>query len=311
MHQPHDKLVKKLLSNPATARDILSLYLPKEVLDIADLNKLELQPDSFIDDEHRANAVDLLYKTTFQQEEGYIWLLLEHQRKSDHWMPVRIFKYISLIWDHVRKASKSKTIPLIYPLVIYNGNEPYAHSLTLSDLIQPEAAKQIFSTLFTKPFSLIDLPTIPDEMLREAAQKKVKGIALLMALKHVFDRNLQTYFEQTLLNVLKQLDREGGIEEISDILYYLSNEGKFLDDERFLASFSHQFSPEVESKMSTVVQQIEAKAIEKGKIEGKIEMARQLLADRPQDLSEAQLVALIQRATGLSAEKIQELQNKH
>ncbi|TAK77201.1 MAG: transposase, partial [Gammaproteobacteria bacterium] len=64
-HQPHDHLVKKLLSNPATARDILSLYLPHDVLTAVDLNCLELQRDSFIDDEHRAFAVDLLYKTTF------------------------------------------------------------------------------------------------------------------------------------------------------------------------------------------------------------------------------------------------------
>lgn len=171
VHQPHDKLVKKLLSNPATARDILSLYLPAEVMAIADLNNLELQRDSFIDDEHRAFAVDLLYKTTLQNEEGYIWVLLEHQRKSNPWMPVRIFKYIAIIWDHLRKSSKSKSksIPMIYPLIIYNGDEPYADSLTLSDLIQPEASKNIFSTLFTKPFSLVDLAAISDDSLRQCA----------------------------------------------------------------------------------------------------------------------------------------------
>ena len=36
--QPHDKLVKRLLSNPETAIDILSLYLPKEVTSLIDLN---------------------------------------------------------------------------------------------------------------------------------------------------------------------------------------------------------------------------------------------------------------------------------
>lgn len=115
IHQPHDKLVKRLLSNPKAAKDILSLYLPKEVLKIIDLNYLEMQKDSFIDDEHRAYAVDILYKTKFQSEEGYIWVLLEHQRKSDFWMPMRIFKYIAIIWDHLRKADQSDSIPLVYP----------------------------------------------------------------------------------------------------------------------------------------------------------------------------------------------------
>lgn len=173
IHQPHDKLVKRMLSNPEAAKDILSLYLPKEVLDIVDLNYLEMQKDSFIDDEHRAYAVDILYKTRFQNEEGYIWVLLEHQRKSDVWMPVRIFKYIAIIWDHLRKSGQSDSIPLVYPLVVYNGDKPYNHSLTLSDLIKPDQSKEIFNTLFTSPFTLIDLPAIDDNILRKQAQDGV------------------------------------------------------------------------------------------------------------------------------------------
>ncbi len=299
IHHPHDKLVKKLLSNPATARDILSLYLPPEVLSIVDLNNLELQRDSFIDDEHRAYAVDLLYKTSFQNEEGYIWTLIEHQRKSDPWMPVRLFKYISIIWDHLRKASKSKSLPLIYPLIIYNGSAPYAHSLNLSELIEPEASKKIFSTLFTKPFCLIDLSAIPDESLRKSAQDRVKGIALLMALKHVFDKNLKTFFEQTLMNVLKQLDQAGDTDEVVDVLYYLLKESEFLDEGRFWATFHHSFSKEVEDKMTTIAQKIE----ERGKLEGKLEVAEQLL-------SEGAELVFIAKITKLPLEKIKELKIK-
>src|SRR5438105_1867335 len=91
---PHDRLVKKLLSNPATARDILQLYLPVDVREIINLNHLSLQRDSFIDDEHRAFAIDILFKTKFKNEDGYIWMLLEHQSTNDPWLAVRIFKYI-------------------------------------------------------------------------------------------------------------------------------------------------------------------------------------------------------------------------
>ena len=47
--QPHDKLVKKLLSNPDTAIEILNLYLPSEVRALVDLTNLSLQRDSFIE----------------------------------------------------------------------------------------------------------------------------------------------------------------------------------------------------------------------------------------------------------------------
>lgn len=307
IHQPHDKLVKRLLSNPEAAKDILSLYLPKEVLDIADLNYLEMQKDSFIDDEHRMYAVDILYKTKFQNEEGYIWVLLEHQRKSDFWMPVRIFKYIAIIWDHLRKIDKSDSIPLVYPLVVYNGDKPYHHSLTLSDLIKPDQSKEIFGTLFTRPFSLIDLSTIDDDTLRKQAQDHIKGVALLMALKHASDRNLQVFFDQILFKILKRLEQEGDIDEVVDVSYYILKESEFLDKNWFFEMFrSQKFSPEVENKMSTIAQQLE----EEGREKGKIEIAKQLLNEKI-GLSDAELIALVKRLTGLSDDKIQELRKKH
>lgn len=310
IHQPHDKLVKKLLSNPAAARDILSLYLPKNVLEITDLDHLELQKDSFIDDEHRAYAVDLLYKTTFQNEAGYIWILLEHQRKSDFWMPVRLFKYIAMIWDHVRKSGNLTSIPLIYPMIIYNGEQPYAHSLTLSELIESDASREIFSHLFTKPFCLVDLAVIEDETLRKSTQDNVKGIALLMALKHVFDKNLQTFIEQTLINVLRKLDQLGDTDEVVDVLYYLINQSEFLDEKRFWETFHQNFSQEVEGKMATIAQKMEQRGIEKGIEKKNIEIAKQLLSEKT-GLSDGDVVALIKRLTGLTDDKIQELRNKH
>lgn len=312
LHQPHDKIVKRMLSNPETARDILSLYLPKKILAIVDLNHLEIQKDSFIDDEHRAYAADLLYKTTFQDKEGYIWILLEHQRESDYWMPLRLFKYMGMIWEHIRKSSKVKYLPLVYPLVIYNGDTPYAHSLNFLDLIEPEASKVIFRRLFIEPFSLIDLPSIQDDSLRESAQGHIRGIALLMTLKHIFDNQLQSFYEQTLLNILKKIDQSGDTNSVSDLLYYLLNENKFLDKEQFWQTFHNNFSNEVEGKMMTIAQQIEQKGIEKGMEKGmekgiektKLEMAKRLLSEKL-GLSETDLIEFIQRMTGLHKDKIE------
>jgi predicted transposase/invertase (TIGR01784 family) len=181
-HQPHDKLVKTILSDVGAAKDVLSLYLPKEVLAVIDLNQLALQKDTFIDDENRAYAVDLLYKTRIQGKDAYIWMLIEHFRDADYWTPVRLFHYIGIIWTHLRKYSKSKNLPLIYPLVIFNGDRPYTYSLNLIDLIEPDEAKEIFRNLFTRPFNIIDLPSIEDGVLKKQLQGHVQGIALLMTL---------------------------------------------------------------------------------------------------------------------------------
>lgn len=307
--QPHDKLVKRILSNPETAKEILELYLPQDVLAAVNLNNLSLQRDSFIDDEHRAFAVDLLFKTTFQEEEGYLWVLLEHQRKDDPWLPVRIFKYVAIIWDHLRKTSKNHKIPLIYPLIIYNGSRPYSHSLTLQDMIEPEASKNLFDNFFKTPFCLIDLATIEDDDLRKKLQNHVRGIALLMTLKHVFDRKLQNYFEQTLVTVFKQLDNCGDRDEVIDMLYYLLNEGQFLNEKKFWTILHQEFHPDIEGKVMTIAQRLRAsgieegieKGIEKGEFKAKLEVAQRMLAEGVD-------IAFIAKLTGLSREKIKELE---
>lgn len=295
IHQPHDKLIKRMLSSPDTARDILSLYLPEEILSIVDLSNLELQPNTFIDAEHRTNAVDLLYKTTFHKEQGYIWILLEHQRKSDYWMPARIFKYIGVIWEHVRRNTKAKNIPFIYPMIIYNGDQPYHHSLNLSELIQPESTREMFSTLFTKPFHLIDLSIIPDESLKNAAREKIRGITLLMSLKHAFDRNFQSYFEESLVFYLQQLDIAGDPDGVTDIMAYLLEVVSLGNKEKILLNFKMlKFSKKVEDKMSTMAEFF----MEKGRQEAMLKLATKLL--NAEGLNKhPELIELLQDATGM------------
>lgn len=304
VHQPHDKLVKKLLSNTATARDILSLYLPIEVLKIIDLNHLELQRDSFIDDEHRAFAVDLLFKTKFQNEEGYIWILLEHQSTDDSWLPVRIFKYIALIWEHLRSKSKKAVIPLVYPLIIYNGQRSYVSSLNLRDLIYPKESQKMFDTLFSTPFQLIDLTQINDETLREQMQGHIRGIALLMTLKHIFDKNLQNSFETVLLEAYKRLDRSGDREDLGDMLYYIFKKNDSLNKNQFWSILDQEFSQEVGGNFMTMEEQaiLEGmqKGIQQGIQQGKAEMAKQLIAANLD-------LAFIAKISGISIDKLLKL----
>lgn len=304
IHQPHDKLVKKLLSNATTARDILTLYLPQEVLRITDLNYLDLQRDSFIDDEHRAFAVDLLFRTKIQNEDGYIWILLEHQSSDDPWLPVRIFKYMALIWEHLRSKAKKAAIPLVYPLVIYNGQYPYFSSLNLKDLIYPKASQKLFDTLFNTPFQLIDLTQINDETLRAQMQDHVRGIALLMTLKHIFDKNLQNSFETVLLEAYKHMDQAGDRDEVSDMLYYILNKSDTLNQNQFWAILNQEFSQEVGDKVMTIAQQLRFEGLQQGIQQGKVEMAKQLIAANL-DLT------FIAKVSGISMAKLLELKEQN
>ena len=236
-------------------------------MELVDLSYLERQPDTFVDAQHRMLEVDVLFKTRCKgtHQDSYIWVLIEQQREPDVWLPLRQFCYIGVIWDHIRKSSKSRAasnkLPFIYPLIISNASKPYRHSLTLRDMIEPEEAKPLFDELFSKPSQLIDLAAIPDEELRIKLQRHVQAQALLLSLKHVFDDDLQKVLEAILLPSFKALDKMGHGDDLADMLYYLYNEGNLADSNQFWPLLHRQFSHGVEEKVMTLGQQAVQQAV--------------------------------------------------
>ena len=72
-HSPHDAVFKHLLSHRATAKDFLDIHLPAPLRALCNLNTLQLESGSFIDDELRASHSDILYSLQTQAGEGYIY----------------------------------------------------------------------------------------------------------------------------------------------------------------------------------------------------------------------------------------------
>jgi predicted transposase YdaD len=281
-------------------------YLPTDVKKLIDLDYLERQPNSFVDAQHRFLEVDILFKARCKitNQDCYIWLLIEQQRQPDVWLPLRLYCYLGIIWDHIRKASKTRAksakIPFIYPLVISNASTPYRHSLTLRDMIEPEEAKPLFDKLFNTPSQLIDLAAIPDEKLRTELQKHVQAQALLLSLKHVFDKNLPECFETVLLPPYQALEQLGYKDEVADLLYYIYTEGNLNDSSRFWSYLHRKFSKEVEEKVMTLGQQAEQRAMQQGMQQGARQIAIRMLEEQFD-------IKLISKITNLSLEEIKRL----
>ncbi len=314
INQPHDKLLKRLLSNIVTTREILEAYLPEEVKNFVDLNHLERQSDSFVDAEHRFLEVDILFKTRCKltQEDCHIWVLIEQQRQPDAWMPLRLFCYLGVIWDHVRKASKTRgksaKIPFVYPLVISNASRPYRHSLTLRDMVEPEAAKPLFDKLFNSPTQLIDLAALPDEALRVQLQGGIQALVLLLSLKHIYDKNLSDYLESDLVVLLQALEEQGYRDEVVDLLYYLYSEGNLSHSSKFWPFLHRKFSKEVEEEVMTLrqqdIQQGEQRGLQQGTQKALQETALRMLQSKQFEIE------TIAKITQLSIAEIESLAKK-
>ena len=101
-------------------------------------------------------------------------------------MPLRILKYqLEIIHTHIEKHKMDENLPLVVPLVFYNGNEsPYPYPTDIIDLF---AHKDLISEIGVGRFGLIDLTVTPeDEILKH------KQIAVLeMCLKHINKRDFE------------------------------------------------------------------------------------------------------------------------
>ncbi|WP_425361638.1 Rpn family recombination-promoting nuclease/putative transposase [Candidatus Tisiphia endosymbiont of Ceraclea dissimilis] len=76
-----------------TAKEFLATHLPKDVLALIDSTTLKLEKDSFIESDLSETISDVLFSVKFNDQDGYIFLLLEHQSTVDKMMAFRLFKY--------------------------------------------------------------------------------------------------------------------------------------------------------------------------------------------------------------------------
>ena len=69
---------------------------------------------------------DLLFRTTFDGDDAYLYFLIEHQSSPDDLMAFRMLRYQVRIWERHLKTeptTSGKTgLPMIVPVVLYQGH---------------------------------------------------------------------------------------------------------------------------------------------------------------------------------------------
>ena len=65
---PHDRVLRSTMAQPQVIKEFFSNYLPANIKKEIDLDSIQLQKDSFIDDKLRMQITDLLYTAQFGQD---------------------------------------------------------------------------------------------------------------------------------------------------------------------------------------------------------------------------------------------------
>ncbi len=108
-------------------------------------------------------------RTRLDGREAFVYVLIEHQSSPDRMMPLRMLRYLIRIWDrYLDEHPKAKRLPMIVPLVVYQGSRRWTHPVELGELldIDPETAHLAGEFLPRFRFLLDDLTKLDKTTLR-------------------------------------------------------------------------------------------------------------------------------------------------
>jgi hypothetical protein len=127
-----------MFSSPMIVRDLVKGFIPDDLLHSLDFASLEKVPCSYVTDDLRQRANDVVWRVKANGEWVYLYLLIEFQRTVDPFMAVRILTYVGLLYQNLIRAGEAlpgRLLPPVLPIVMYNGGAGWTAATDIADLI--------------------------------------------------------------------------------------------------------------------------------------------------------------------------------
>ena len=292
VHQPHDKFIKRMLSDLEVGKPLMKSQIPSHIVKRIDWESVSLTNKSFVSQELEQFHSDVIYKCTLDNKQAYIYNLIEHQSTPDELLPFRILGYnVQLMEQHLSEGNKK--LPIIINVCIYAGQEsPYPYSNDIFDHFElPDLARE---KMF-KPIDLVDLTVLSqEELLKDEAAGLVKVL-----LKQGIQRDYLKWIKENK-EVIKQLI--GGLFGISSVIYILGTDD--VNKAKDLLEAIAESLPDQKEKIMSAALKLQEEARVEAMQARDLAIAKNLLKINLD-------VKIIQEATGLSQESIETLKQEY
>jgi predicted transposase/invertase (TIGR01784 family) len=131
---------RSLFSYPRMVEELVREFVIEPWVDKLDFSTLKRANASYVSPELRAREGDLLWKLRLRDGRPvYVYLLIEHQSRVDRYMAVRLMTYLGLLYQDLIKQGEVTAdgrLPLVIPLVLYNGEAEWWAPQDLAELIE-------------------------------------------------------------------------------------------------------------------------------------------------------------------------------
>jgi predicted transposase/invertase (TIGR01784 family) len=272
---PHNHLFHYALSHAHAARDLIQTHLSPSLVRILDLNSLELQKDSFIDEDLRQSFSDLLYSvrlagTKGEPIEGQVYLLFEHKSQSDPTTCFQLLRYIVRIWE--QRLRNGQSLCPVFPLVVYHGQKAWSAPVSLEEFIG--GPSRLFEYGVRLAYPVLDIGRIPDESLAtEPFLQSVLGL-----LKYSRRRDFEEKLEFLLRCLLRSGTTELQTEHLDAVVVYITTVSPSIPMETLAMTIQKIFPTQIEpgSIADQYITKGRQEGIQEGLKEGEIHLIQTL-----------------------------------
>ncbi|CNI09489.1 transposase [Yersinia massiliensis] len=290
---PHDAIFKQFMTHQQTARDFLEIHLPLELRKICDLNTLQLESSSFIENDLRAYYSDVLYSLRTQAQDGYIYALIEHQSSPDKHMAFRLMRYAIAAMQRHLEAGNDK-LPLVIPILFYHGQAtPYPYPMNwLQAFNTPTLARKLYGG----DFPLVDVTVIPDDEIMTH-----RSIAMLELLqKHIRQRDISELMDPLVTLLSSSYTTK---DQLISLINYMLQNGEDSAPKTFIWELACR-SPQHKELLMTIAQKLRQEGIQEGHLEGAKEMAVKIANSL---LANGVDRSIVMKTTGLSENELMQV----
>ncbi len=202
----YDRSYKKIFSNKGFVRYLLQGFVRLKWVELIDFEAITLEPVSFIDRLFKKKEADIIWKLPLKNgSEAYLYLLLEFQSGVDYTMPLRFASYILNFYAGELKKKKRDKLPVVFPLLLYNGKQRWTAARRLQDMIDlVDPSLREYSIRFK--YFTIDIGSFSKRSLVKLKNNLITAIFLLEKARN--EKELQNVFQEMIEIVKSEADED-------------------------------------------------------------------------------------------------------
>jgi predicted transposase/invertase (TIGR01784 family) len=237
-------------------------FVPQPWVEELDFSSCETVDKSFVSDHYKETESDLIYKVKVRDENIYIYILIEFQSTAPRFMVVRVLNYITSFYlDYIESQAETKNLrlPVVFPIVLYNGENTWNASTEIADLIEPVPAIGEYGLHFK--YLLLDENTYSKEMLLQ-----IRNIVstLFLAEAH-YDIDL---LAQELVNLYQREQDKPAVSLLLNWFRQLAEHGRVSPEDYAQLDYVYRSEEEVRTMLAATLERERKHVYDKGEADG-------------------------------------------